>query len=377
MANKDHVAILKSGVDAWNAWRAEKPRVRPDLSGADFHGADFLRADLRAVNLRGAHFDDSVICRCDFSDADATGVRFVGGNLVACVFDRAILARANFRSAIVEGSKFRGADLRRATLKHASFKRCNMTGSVLDDAALVEASIIKCHLSKASMARVDLSNAVFNDVGLAGADISHARVYGISAWRPIIDEHTRQKDLIVSPADEPMVSIDDLALAQLVDLIVRSSSVRSVLHEFGRRAVLILGRFNDAGLENISAIKTALRALGLAPIVFDFPRLPNRTLGETVRVLAHLSRFIVADMTDPRCVPQELMTVVPNLPSVPVLGVLQGDGGLWSMAESIEAYPWFTGVVRFTTPGELVNALPQAIADGPERWLQRVDAGRV
>jgi hypothetical protein len=35
MANDEHVALLKQGVAAWNAWRRDNPDVRPDFSGAD------------------------------------------------------------------------------------------------------------------------------------------------------------------------------------------------------------------------------------------------------------------------------------------------------------------------------------------------------
>jgi hypothetical protein len=31
MANDEHVALLKQGVDAWNVWREENPDIRPDL----------------------------------------------------------------------------------------------------------------------------------------------------------------------------------------------------------------------------------------------------------------------------------------------------------------------------------------------------------
>ena len=34
MANDEHIAILKKGVAAWNAWRHENPDISPDLSGA-------------------------------------------------------------------------------------------------------------------------------------------------------------------------------------------------------------------------------------------------------------------------------------------------------------------------------------------------------
>ena len=41
MANDEHVAMLRKGVDAWNEWRFEKPLNIPDLSGANLSGANF------------------------------------------------------------------------------------------------------------------------------------------------------------------------------------------------------------------------------------------------------------------------------------------------------------------------------------------------
>jgi hypothetical protein len=32
MANEEHLAILRQGVEAWNAWREANPLVRPDLT---------------------------------------------------------------------------------------------------------------------------------------------------------------------------------------------------------------------------------------------------------------------------------------------------------------------------------------------------------
>jgi hypothetical protein len=48
MANDEHVALLKQGVDAWNAWRRYNPDIRPDLSEANLSGADLRRAVRRA-----------------------------------------------------------------------------------------------------------------------------------------------------------------------------------------------------------------------------------------------------------------------------------------------------------------------------------------
>ena len=46
MANKDHLALLKKDVDAWNEWRVKNPRVHPDLREADLVGADLREAYL-------------------------------------------------------------------------------------------------------------------------------------------------------------------------------------------------------------------------------------------------------------------------------------------------------------------------------------------
>ena len=37
MANDEHVALLKQGVAAWNAWRNENPDIVPDLRREHTH----------------------------------------------------------------------------------------------------------------------------------------------------------------------------------------------------------------------------------------------------------------------------------------------------------------------------------------------------
>ena len=38
MANEEHLALLKKGVTAWNAWRDENPDIDPDLFEANLRG---------------------------------------------------------------------------------------------------------------------------------------------------------------------------------------------------------------------------------------------------------------------------------------------------------------------------------------------------
>ncbi len=54
MANEEHLAILKEGVDAWNRWRKEEGSIRSDLREAALDAADLYGADLRGANLQEA-----------------------------------------------------------------------------------------------------------------------------------------------------------------------------------------------------------------------------------------------------------------------------------------------------------------------------------
>ena len=55
MANPEHVAILKQGVEAWNRWREGNPDVDPDLSNEMFQHERWLGINFLSANLTNAH----------------------------------------------------------------------------------------------------------------------------------------------------------------------------------------------------------------------------------------------------------------------------------------------------------------------------------
>jgi hypothetical protein len=59
MANPEHLAMLKQGVEAWNQWREDHPRRRPNLSDADlpWQALDGIR--LRCIDGTRRSFQDA------------------------------------------------------------------------------------------------------------------------------------------------------------------------------------------------------------------------------------------------------------------------------------------------------------------------------
>jgi hypothetical protein len=60
MANEEHIALLKQGGGAWNAWREKNPNIVPDLNEADLIEAptrprpgELIGADLSNAALVG------------------------------------------------------------------------------------------------------------------------------------------------------------------------------------------------------------------------------------------------------------------------------------------------------------------------------------
>jgi hypothetical protein len=137
---------------------------------------------------------------------------------------------------------------------------------------------------------------------------------------------------------------------------------------------LILGRFTEERKAILDAIRAHLRKRNYLPVLFDFEGSETRDVAETVSLLAHLARFVIADMTEARSIPQELEMIIPRLTSVPLQPILQTGADEYGLFEHFKKFPWVLAVHRYDSIESLLSSLEQDVvvpAEAKARQLTR------
>jgi hypothetical protein len=157
-----------------------------------------------------------------------------------------------------------------------------------------------------------------------GAHLVGCRVYGFSAWDLNLDG-AKQKDLIITPHDEPETTVDNLEVAQFIYLLLHNEKIRDVIDTITTKAVLILGRFTPEREAVLDALREELRRRDRTPIVFDFDRPESKNITDTVKLLAQLARYVIVDLSDPNSAPSELGVIsMLGLDSTPMVPLIAG-----------------------------------------------------
>jgi uncharacterized protein YjbI with pentapeptide repeats len=386
MANEQQVEILKKGVKAWNSWYRKSPSLRPD-----FHELAFQKANLRGAILADADFSGANLSRAILREADLRNADFRGANLHKADLREADLHEANLIKADLTGADLTGADLTRADLTKADLTRATLKKAYLPEATIVKAELIKVDLSAADLGEatirwVDMTGAKLTEANLTGArvvgaylnsaNLSNCQVYGISAWDLRIDKKTRQHDLVITPSELPAVTVDSLEIAQFIYLLLKNKNIRNVIETVGKKAVLILGRFTPKRMVVLDALRQELRTRNYLPIVFDFEKPANRDLSETITTLAYLARFVIADITDAKSIPQELQRIVPCLPSLPIQPIILASQYVYSMFKDFGAYLSVLPLFRYKNIDHLLASLDYLVVAPAVNQARKIEQQR-
>lgn len=331
----DRLASLGS-VEAWNDWRRAHPEAQPDFSRQSLYGlfSDLdmpfavkgARARLAGIDLHGAVLHSAFLEFADLTDADLTG--------------------ANLEAAVLTDAILDGARLDHANLRDANLRRASMRGTSLADANLMYAQL--------------------NGADLAGANLENANIYGISAWNVTVDATTRQHTLQITNYGEPTITVDDLEVAQFVYLLFNYRKIRNVIDTVTSKVVLILGRFTEDRKRVLDAIRDELRRFDLVPVVFDFEPAASQDITDTVTLLARMARFVVADLTDPRSVQQELTLIAPAV-VVAIQPIIESGQEPWAMFSDLQRRAhWLLPVHEYRDLAELLADLKPKVIDPAE-----------
>src|SRR5262249_22021296 len=152
------------------------------------------------------------------------------------------LSRATVTQATLVGANLTSATLKRSNLMQASLGSANFSGADLSGANLISAQLDTTDFRGATLTGAWLIGAALLKTDLRTADLTGANIFGISAWGVELAGAT-QRDLVITLPDDPVITVDNLEVAQFIYLLMNSNKIRDVIDTVTSKVVLILGRF--------------------------------------------------------------------------------------------------------------------------------------
>ncbi|WP_206753655.1 pentapeptide repeat-containing protein [Coleofasciculus sp. FACHB-129] len=371
--NKQQLDLLRQGVKAWNEERQQNPQIRPDLK----------MANLKRVNLSTANLSGADLSLVNFSGANLTSANLSGANLSRANLSGADLRWADLSGALLDGTDLNGALLSAANLSKAKFNKTNLKGAVLSGSNLSNSEISEANFSGADLRWANLRRAVVSvadfrktdlrwanlseaqvvRTNLEGANLEECSIYGISTLGLKL-KGAKQLSLVITTFGEPAIAVDNLEVAEFLSRLLNTQKIPDFNNTISSKVILVLGRCT----QERKPILDALRKYNYLPVVIDCETSTSKDLTETISTLAQISRFIIADLTDPRSIPQELHAIIPNLQSVPVQPLLHTSAQKeYAMFEDFQRYPWVLETYWY-------NAFEEAIASFKNKVIVPAEA---
>jgi hypothetical protein len=267
---KKHILKLSEGVTKWNKWRENEPHVRPILYDLGRNKKEC--AKIKFKKLQRVNFSNANLIHSDLSNANLTDANFHEANLGGSKLKDAILKKANFCRS----------DFYKTDLSGANLAEANLQGAQLAGTSFKKATLKNCKVYGSSAWDIDLVEAIQD-----GLDIVYKRE----------GDNNEYSNLIV----------DDIRMAQFIYFILNNKNLFNVFENTYSSVVLILGRFKTKK-DMLEKLRNEFRnrRKNYVPVLFDFEKPEHHDYTEIVTVLAGISKFIIADLTDPNSVPHEL-----------------------------------------------------------------------
>lgn len=352
IGNIELSGINISRVNFSNANLSNTDFFEAKLSGANFYKANLTNADLRGTELLLANF----------SKANLSGANLFMSQIIEGIFTKAYLREVILIRANLSGSDFCEANLFRANLTEANLFRTKLNKTSLIETKFVEANLTEADFYDADMTNADLTAVNLIRTHLEKVIFNNCKVYGINVW-DIKGKPKEQKNLIITLEGEPIITVDNLEVAQFIYLLLNNEKIRNVIGTIAKKGVLILGRFTSERKKILDAIREKLRLHDFVPMMFDFEKVESRDFTETIKILAGMSKFVIVDITNPKSSPLELQATIPDY-QIPFLPIIQKGENPFSMFADLKGkYDWVLDVMQYGSEEELLEGFQKGIID--------------
>lgn len=420
-----------------NFHRAELPGINlrranlkeANLSEANLYKADLLRANLTKANLREAILHEARLYeavlqftqlqQAKLSNANLMNARFTDANLTDADLHFALLDHAHFSSVNLQRANLEGAELNDIILRNVSladvnlhkadFTRATFENVNLSNARLSQTSFSGAKLRPVRMAGVNLRGVQFDwatldavdlsGIDLSGANLRHATldrvkldqanltdclVSRIVVWDTSLDGAIQQ-NLHLNDEYEPVVTLDSLANAQLLSLLLSRDTPPPLIRTMSTNMVVILGYFPPYRMAVLDTMRDELRRQGYMPVLFDRDSatspLPGdesvveREYPEMLERLVTLARFLLLDLTEMRVLPREIQTVLPtsHVPLQPILLSKNRQGT--TLVPMIKSYPQQRPLFMYNDEADLQRAMQEDMLAAAERMIRSQEDG--
>ena len=175
-----HVGILRSGANAWNAWRQENPTAIPNLAGIALGASERQLGPMHGgpINLKAALLRDAELRFAILTTADLAAADLAGADLAHARLDHADLRGANLGGSCLDYASLDGADLSGLSLRRASLRFTSLAAANLEAADLSGANLTHARLSEANLRAANLRGGRLDYADFAGAELATANLRG-------------------------------------------------------------------------------------------------------------------------------------------------------------------------------------------------------
>lgn len=126
----------------------------------------------------------------------------------------------------------------------------------------------------------------------------------------------------------------------------------------------------------LERLREELRKRGYVPIVLNFDKPETKDFTETVRLLASLSKFVIADITNPKSSPLELQATVPEI-MVPFQPIIEKGEKPFDMLKDLQRkHDWVFKTLRYSSLDRLIKTMDEEIIKPAEAKFKQLLARR-